>query len=48
MPKTSADAQEIKIIDAKLYPYLNIDIDSATIDLKKVRNQDFGDNLIKF
>ena len=48
MPKTSADAQEIKIIDAKLYPYLNIDLDSVIIDLKKVRNQDFGDNLIKF
>ncbi len=23
-------------------------MDSVTIDLKKVRNQDFGDNLIKF
>ena len=48
MPKASPDAQEVKIIDAQDYPYLNIDLDSVIIDLKKVRNQDFGDNLIKF
>ncbi len=48
MPKTSPDAQEIKVIDAKIYPYLNIEINSATIDLKKIRIQDYGDHLIKF
>jgi hypothetical protein len=47
LPKTSQDAQEVKVIDVKLYPYLNIDIDSATIDLKKIRIQDYGDHLIK-
>jgi hypothetical protein len=48
LPKTSPDAQEVKIIDAQDYPYLNIDIDSVTVDLKKIRNQDYGDHLIKF
>ena len=48
MPKASPDAQEVKIIDAQDYPYLNIDIDSVTVDLKKIRNQDYGDHLIKF
>ncbi len=48
LPKASPDAQGIKIIDAQNYPYLNIEIDSVTVDLKKIRSQDCGDHLIKF
>jgi hypothetical protein len=38
LPKASPDAQEVKIIDVQNYPYLNIDIDSVTVDLKKIRS----------
>ena len=48
MPKTSPDAQEVKIIDVQDYPYLSVDIDSVTVNLKKIRSQDYGDHLIKF
>ena len=35
------------MIDAKLYPYMKIDINSVTINLDKIKIKDLGDHLIK-